>query len=195
MYELLELMLAHYSSCRPYLCFAAWDLCEKHIINSEEFNLLWGYIQENRPSKYSSLAAYRSYKTPSGIFWKTASIEKGRKHRIKWLKKHIEKTKASRIVYLLEVLKENENAFTTGLCSWIFQLHYTKVISSADLELLMTYVINNGPISTHRLLCFVGLRQESRNFYWKRGDIEPRLKWIDKHIKKNSSAQPTNNVQ
>lgn len=57
-----------------------------NAITNEERNSLLTYIRKNRPSKYSSLSAYMY--AEHDYYWKPSA----RRHRIKWLKKHIKLT-------------------------------------------------------------------------------------------------------
>lgn len=67
------------------LCSWIGVLFYDDIINEDEYNKLTIYIQENRPSKYSSFQAYE--RRNSAFYWHFGNI----KPRIKWLKKHIAK--------------------------------------------------------------------------------------------------------
>lgn len=81
--ELLQLMLEHQDLFRLGLCRWKISLRECKIITQEESLKLATYIDKNRPSKYSSIDAFR--KRHSGFYWEPMEI----KPRIKWLKKHI----------------------------------------------------------------------------------------------------------
>jgi hypothetical protein len=85
---------------------------------------------------------------------------------------------------LLELMLENKGLFTHGLCKWILLLYFNDEISRKEYLTLMNYIENNRPSILSSLNCF--LSQASSAYYWKEGDIKPRIKWIQKHIKINS---------
>ncbi len=81
--ELLEIMLENKSYFFSGLCDLVHDLRYCGDITQEERILLINYIKYNRPSKWSSLSAFKN--RSSGYYWKRKDI----KPRIKWIKKHI----------------------------------------------------------------------------------------------------------
>ena len=83
--ELLELMLEHQKYFSTGLCYWAESLYWYNNISLNEYLHLLKYIRSNRPSKYSSLSAYK-YRH-CGYYWQSGDI----KPRIKWIKKHIKK--------------------------------------------------------------------------------------------------------
>lgn len=100
MHELLEMLLSEeYLFKKPLYDkithFNYRGLCEKvsylhfnkELISDHEFFKLRKYIEENRPSKWSSFSAfkYRNY----DFYWNPNN----QKARIKWLKKHIKHTR------------------------------------------------------------------------------------------------------
>lgn len=81
--ELLELMLKNEQGYFSGLCNWVSNLYLSKIINLEEKIRLINYINNNRPSKWSSLSAFKSRNTR--FYWEYKNI----KPRIKWIKKHI----------------------------------------------------------------------------------------------------------
>ena len=81
--ELLQLMLEHQDLFRLGLCRWRVALRGCKIITQEEALKLATYIDKNRPSKYSSIDAFR--RRNDIFYWEPREI----KPRIKWLKKHI----------------------------------------------------------------------------------------------------------
>lgn len=83
----------------------------------------------------------------------------------------------------LEMLNEGFNVllnnlnlfrFTGSLCYWINECFSLKKLGLHQCKLLADYVYDNPP--------FLHKFKFSR-FYWKRFELPPRLKYIDKHIK------------
>lgn len=94
MHELLEIMLSQkklFDNTNLYksgLCSKAVYLYDALLlINNHEFFKLRKYIEENRPSKYSSFDAFKHRN--STFYWDVNN----QKARIKWLKKHIKHTR------------------------------------------------------------------------------------------------------
>jgi hypothetical protein len=81
--ELLELMLKNEQGFFSGLCSWVNYLYSSKIINLEEKLLLIRYIENNRPSKWSSFSAFKYRNTH--FYWEWKNI----KPRIKWIKKHI----------------------------------------------------------------------------------------------------------
>ncbi len=82
---------------------------------------------------------------------------------------------------LLELMLDNQQLFTDGLCCWAITLRWQGKINNVEQLRLHFYIKDNPPL-------LVYLRKIIMNggYYWKPGDIAPRIKWINKHIKKNS---------
>ncbi len=78
---------------------------------------------------------------------------------------------------LLELMLEHQNLFENSLCKWIYTLYTFNIISIGEHIDLEKYIEKNRPFLTY-------LRFNS--YYWPIGQIEPRIKWINKHIKKLS---------
>jgi hypothetical protein len=83
--ELLEVLLKNQQHFTFGLCswFRKLYFCD--IISSEESILLDNYIKEHRPSKYSSIGAWKTRN--SNWYWPTRKIAP----RLKWINQHIKK--------------------------------------------------------------------------------------------------------
>ena len=85
---------------------------------------------------------------------------------------------------LLELMLENKNLFRMGLCQWASDLHWTKVKTTRDeYDLLLVYIQNYRPSMFSSIDAF---KCRKELFYWPAGKRGPRIRWIKKHIKKNS---------
>ena len=83
--ELLCIMLNNINYLRAGLCNLANILLTDGDISGKEYYILIEYITKNRPSKFSSISAYRNRE--SIYYWERGQIAP----RIKWLKKHIKR--------------------------------------------------------------------------------------------------------
>jgi len=82
---------------------------------------------------------------------------------------------------LLEVLLENTYRLETGLCELAWRLGDEGEFSIDEYCLLKNYIIENEP---NTLFNWFGLSRVG--YFWKPGDRKPRIKWLKKHIEKNS---------
>jgi hypothetical protein len=78
---------------------------------------------------------------------------------------------------LLQLMLDNQDLFYDGLCFWAANLMFGK-ISKEEYYLLNIYIKKNAPFS-HKINIF-----KTSPFYWKSGDIAPRILWLKKHISK-----------
>ena len=81
---------------------------------------------------------------------------------------------------LLEVMLDNVTEFEDGLCAWAVRLYCIYLINHEEFEKLHRYIKENRP-----WFSFMG-----GAYYWSVGKLEPRLKWIRKHIKKLRRKKP-----
>lgn len=93
--------------------------------------------------------------------------------------KVLENIKTRSIEELLQVLLENKTLFKEGLCKWIYKLYDNYIISYEERILLQKYLSENRPGR-----CF-NLGGTYKGFFWKPHNINPRIKWIKKHIARN----------
>lgn len=86
--EILVLLLNHYEQRKPNcpMCIVLGDYFDKHFISRRHYIAAADYINSNRPSAFSSFAAFKHRN--SVTYWPT----KDYKNRINWLKKHIKLT-------------------------------------------------------------------------------------------------------
>jgi len=84
---------------------------------------------------------------------------------------------------LLTVMLEHKDAFDLGLCYWTGRLLDSDLIIEGEYDVLKAYILSNKPISIYTIINKVFHRT---NFYWRPGNINPRIRWIKRHIKKNS---------
>lgn len=84
---------------------------------------------------------------------------------------------------LLKLMLAYEGYFNAGLCVWVLELYLGDIITREEKDILLTYIKNNRPFMTlYDVKCvMLGLKS---GYYWEREDISPRIKWINKHIKK-----------
>jgi hypothetical protein len=75
------------------------------------------------------------------------------------------------IKQILELMLKHQHLFRDGLCMWASRLYSYGVISPKEYIKLKAYLRYNEP---------------NLKLYWfERGDIHPRIKWIEKQILKN----------
>jgi hypothetical protein len=87
--------------------------------------------------------------------------------------------KERNIKELLQLMLDNQDLFKEGLCSWLGELYFIKnKISYKEYNLLYDYIYKNAPFP-YKINIF-----SARAYYWKKGDIKPRIKWLKKHINK-----------
>lgn len=82
---------------------------------------------------------------------------------------------------LLELMLEHEEEFAAGLCGWINLLNFSGVITYDEYNVLSEYIDHNRPSKYSSLSAY---KNRNKGFYWKLGEIAPRIKWIKKQIKK-----------
>ena len=82
--SLLEIMEQSTHLFHRGLCRLTSSMLSVDLITPKESDILYKYIRENRPSKYSSIVAYTYRK--NSFYWPKGEI----KYRLSWLKKHIE---------------------------------------------------------------------------------------------------------
>lgn len=91
---------------------------------------------------------------------------------------------------LLQIMLDNQHLFTSGLCSLANTLYCFEIIDYHECLRLEIY------IKTHKPLMFSSLETFNQNikqsgFYWKKGNIKPRIEWLNKHIKKQKQNEKT----
>lgn len=84
--------------------------------------------------------------------------------------------KEREISELLELMLDHQEYFNNGLCIWINNIQWHHYITWRESRKLRKYIKENRPKNIYWLIRY--------GYYWKSGDINPRIKWINKHIKK-----------
>jgi hypothetical protein len=82
---------------------------------------------------------------------------------------------------LLKLMLWNQENFVKGICGWIFSLNCHGIITKDECILIMDYIAHNRPSKFSSLSAFKNRRGA---YYWNKGDITPRIKWIKKQIEK-----------
>ena len=90
--------------------------------------------------------------------------------------------KGRNIKELLQLMLDNKYFFKEGLCYWKNELYLYDLITKQERATLHDYIRNNRPSMFSSIDAF--FHGES-GYYWKCGDVRPRIKWLKKHIKKN----------
>ena len=67
---------------------------------------------------------------------------------------------------LIDITLENQYLFQTGLCSWVAHLYVDNILTFNEYSRLLDCIRENG-------------ENKSRNvFWWKEGDIHPRIEFL-----------------
>lgn len=71
-----------------------------------------------------------------------------------------------------------------GLCSGVMDLYARKEINSGENYILLKYLRNNCPVTT--FYDFEGnVISDDSQFWYPAGVMEPRMQWLEEHIKLN----------
>ena len=73
---------------------------------------------------------------------------------------------------LLQLMLDNKIKFESGLCRLSANLHGRSIINENEWFLINKYINENRPINY------------DLPFYWKKGDVAPRIEWLKEHINK-----------
>lgn len=71
---------------------------------------------------------------------------------------------------LQEIMLENQEFFTNGICDWLMNIKRKKLITWEETEHLVKIVQSNKPEGC------------DNQYYWPKGELEPRIKWIKEYI-------------
>ena len=82
---------------------------------------------------------------------------------------------------LLELMLSQKQLYRSGLCRWVQDIYSKDIISWEESEALLLYIRTNRPSAFSSISAF---KRRNSTFYWELRDIKPRLKWLEKHIKK-----------
>ena len=94
-----------------------------------------------------------------------------------------EKTIKELLQQLLNYIETSE--YIDGLCASSRVLQITNVITFEELVVLKNYIKENKPSifsSFNAFIQYINLEA----YYWTPGLKKPRIKWLKKHIKRNS---------
>jgi len=94
------------------------------------------------------------------------------------------KMKDRSIKEVLEVMLNHQEHFSYGLCTWIGRLYSCDLITLEEHHILFKYMRNNKPKWYSSFSAFWAITSASA-YYWEYNKIEPRIKWVKKHIKLN----------
>lgn len=91
---------------------------------------------------------------------------------------------------LLQIMLDNKHLFRSGLCHWVDSIVLDYIITCHEYLRLKNYIRNNKPSMFNSLETF-NQKIKKSGFYWKKGHIEPRIEWLNKHIKKQKQNEKT----
>ena len=82
---------------------------------------------------------------------------------------------------LLEVmlLAMDDGKFRRGLCGLVDRLYHDQYMSTEEYLRLYNFVKSNPP-----------KKKYSDIWYWKPGNVKPRIAWLKKHIELNTDINP-----
>ncbi len=80
------------------------------------------------------------------------------------------------------MLNTPDNFDDDGLCMWSCNLWCQDLITSDEYELVKDYIYSNRP---SKYSSFDAFRHSDTRYFWKKGNIQPRIKWLKKHIQLN----------
>jgi hypothetical protein len=89
--------------------------------------------------------------------------------------------KTRSIKELLQIMLANQDLFSSGLCTWNYLLHKHNLISRDEALCLNMYISENRPSMWSSVDAF---KHRNKEYYWECNNIQPRITWIKKHIKK-----------
>lgn len=85
-----------------------------------------------------------------------------------------------------ETILIHKHNLLNGLCNVIRELRYNNDISKSEDNRLTTIYIQYAETRTRFYRPFGTVTCNDYWYAWKRGQLEPRLKWIDAQIKKRT---------
>jgi len=84
---------------------------------------------------------------------------------------------------LLELMLVNIHLLAGGLCYLNDQLYCRGLLNDAEHSIVHRYIKHNRPSAFSSLNALVCCDSD---WYWPKGKVTPRVKWLKKHIKKLS---------
>lgn len=92
--------------------------------------------------------------------------------------------KEKSIKELLEIMLENIDLLSTGLCNLISDIYWSsEKITDDEYDIIHDYILHNRPFKLSSISAF---KTRNSYYYWKKGNKALRIKWLKKHIKLNS---------
>jgi len=86
----------------------------------------------------------------------------------------LNKNKRKILLSGFEIMLNNKNTFSRGMCSWIGDLYRENKITKKQFHTLREYIKNNKSKSI----------PITQNYWWEIGNIKPRIKWINQQQEK-----------
>ena len=84
------------------------------------------------------------------------------------------------ILELLELMRDNQGHFKTGLCGLSMSLCYRDIITTTESRNLRHHFDNSNPI-------------RKGPYWYPSGQLATRIKWLNEQIEKLKAEQLTNN--
>ena len=81
---------------------------------------------------------------------------------------------------LLQLLLDNINMLQLGLCGLAWRLSNRRMISIEECLDIREYIRQQRPKRTYK----------HYDYYWKPGNIKPRIAWLKRHIEMNRDINP-----
>lgn len=90
---------------------------------------------------------------------------------------------------LLQIMLDNPLDLDYGLCLNISNLYQKNLITCLEFKKLRKYIDNNRPSVFSSFDAFYCKVIIASNWYWTKGNIKPRIEWLNKHIKKQKQVE------
>ena len=100
----------------------------------------------------------------------------------------MEEQKVRSIEELLIDMREHQELFRDGLCGWAIGMYGHSKITLEEYMILKKYIKANRPGLFESVKSFIAYIQLEA-YYWKIGEIAPRIEWLEKHIKLNKANE------
>lgn len=86
---------------------------------------------------------------------------------------------------ILEIMLDNIEHIrdSKGLCQLAVDLEYCSIITYREALSIRRYIVDNRPSALSSIVMFWCITYP---YYWPKYKVEPRAKWLKKHIKKLS---------
>lgn len=87
-----------------------------------------------------------------------------------------------RIDELLKIVLDNIEPLEFGLCDRVYAIWRLSLITESERDYLWRYIAGNRPSMLSSVSAFF---MRNSGYYWTRGSIRPRIKWLKHHIRIN----------